>query len=59
MDQEDRLAGLPGIWKRVEAARPALEGAAALMPRKKRRGFPLRPFPPYGRGETTSSASRG
>ena len=32
------------VWERVEAARPRLEGSAKLMPRKKK-GFPLKPFP--------------
>ena len=50
---------LEKVWARVEAARPKLEGSAGLMPRKKPRGHPLRPFPPYGKKDATSSASRG
>ena len=50
---------LEKVWARVEAARPKLEGSAGLMPRKKPRGHPLKPFPPYGKRDATSSASRG
>lgn len=34
------------IWKRVEAARPKLEGSARLMPRKEPKSFARRFIPP-------------
>ena len=37
MISPEELARFPEIWKRVEAARPKLEGSAKLMPRKKKR----------------------
>ncbi len=58
MENRKSFDGLDELWARVEAARPKLEGSAGLMPRKKPRGHPLRPFPPYGK-DATSSASRG
>ena len=59
MENRKSFDGLEELWARVEAARPKLEGSAGLMPRKKPRGHPLRPFPPYGKKDATSSASRG
>ena len=59
MENRKSFDGLEKLWARVEAARPKLEGSAGLMPRKKPRGHPLRPFPPYGEKDATSSASRG
>ena len=59
MENRKSFDGLEELWARVEAARPKLEGSARLMPRKKPRGHPLRPFPPYGEKDATSSASRG
>ncbi len=41
MDKEERKR-LEEVWKRVEEARPRLEGSAALMPRKKPRTLPRR-----------------
>ncbi len=46
--KKDPFEALPRVWQRVEASRPKLEGSAALMPRKKKKAFPLRPFPPQG-----------
>ncbi len=59
MENRKSFDGLEELWARVEAARPKLEGSAGLMPRKKPRGHPLRPLPPYGKKDATSSASRG
>ena len=59
MENRKSFDGLEELWARVEAARPKLEGSAGLMPRKKPRGHPLKPFPPYGKRDATSSASRG
>ena len=59
MENRKSFDGLEKLWARVEAARPKLEGSAGLMPRKRPRGHPLRPFPPYGKKDATSSASRG
>ncbi|MBR0207961.1 MAG: hypothetical protein IJQ43_03605 [Oscillospiraceae bacterium] len=53
MERTPSLEGLGTVWKRVEASRPKLEGSAELMPRKKPRGHPLKPFPPYGEKERT------
>ena len=53
MGQTASFDGLGAVWKRVEAARPKLEGSAGLMPRKKPRGLPLKPFPPHEKGKTT------
>ena len=59
MENRKSFDDLEKLWARVEAARPKLEGSAGLMPRKRPRGRPLRPFPPYGKKDATSSASRG
>ena len=59
MENRKSFNDLEKVWARVEAARPKLEGSAGLMPRKKPRGHPLKPFPPYGEKDATSSASRG
>ena len=58
MEQQYDFGELPAVWKRVETARPKLEGSAPLMPRKKPRGHPLKPFPPYGKKDATSSDGR-
>ena len=58
MEQKERFKGFAAVWKRVEEARAPLAGAAPLMPRKKK-GFPIKAFPLYGKDEATSSASRG
>ena len=59
MENRKSFDDLEKLWARVEAARPKLDGSAPLMPRKKPRGHPLKPFPPYGKRDATSSASRG
>ena len=46
MEQKQPFKDFAEVWKRVEASRPKLEGSAGLMPRKKPKGIPLRPFPP-------------
>ena len=48
MENRKSFDDLEKLWARVQAARPKLEGSAALMPRKKKKAFPLRPFPPQG-----------
>ncbi len=53
MKQNLSFDGLAKVWKRVEAARPTIEGSAGLMPRKKQRGLPLKPFPLYREEKTT------
>ena len=56
----EELARFPEIWKRVEAARPKLEGSAKLMPRKKKR--PIIRIPPQSQDrpeKTISSAFPG
>ncbi len=55
MEKKTPSEGLAAVWERVEAARPRLEGSAALMPRKKKKRPPLRPFPE----DATFSAGRG
>ncbi len=49
MEKDRPFDDLAEVWKRVEASRPKAEGSAALMPRRKKKGFPLRPFPPQSR----------
>ena len=44
MKSQDPFEKLPELWKRVEAARPKLEGSAPLMPRKKKK--PIIRLPP-------------
>ena len=53
MENRKSFDGLEELWARVEAARPKLEGSAGLMPRKKPRGLPLKPFPLYREEKTT------
>ena len=58
MENRKSFDDLEKLWARVQAARPKLEGSAPLMPRKKPRGIPLRPFPPKERPEQGDDSFR-
>ena len=46
MEEKEKQERYAQIWKRVEAARPKLEGSARLMPRKEQKSFARRFIPP-------------
>ena len=58
MENKKPFEELAEVWKRVEAARLKPEDSAKLMPRKKPRGIPLRPFPPKERPEQGDDSFR-